>query len=107
VTSLERYYSLRKRGLCGQCGKMPAVKGCRCDFCNDVHNERNRRKKQPYRDGRQKYQARRESGMCVTCSEPIQRFARCLRCRERVNASVQKTRIIWRRKYDTLYREAA
>jgi hypothetical protein len=106
MTSLERYYSLRERGLCGQCGKMPAVNGCRCAFCNEVHNARNRRKKPRYRDGRPRYRERKERGLCVTCGIPIERFTRCLICRQKVNDSVQKTRIIWRRKYDKLYRLA-
>lgn len=108
MTPKERYHLLRKKGLCGQCGRMPAASGCRCEFCNDLHNERNRRKKSSYRDGRARYRSRRERGLCVTCGVPVNRFARCLRCRERVAASVQRVRKhSWTYKYDHMYREAA
>jgi hypothetical protein len=105
MKSIDRYYALRSKGLCGQCGRMPAVNGCRCEFCNDAHNERMRNRREPYRDGRPKYRVRKTRGLCVTCGVPISRYARCLRCRQGVAASVQKSRTIWKRKYDELYRE--
>src|ERR1700761_861917 len=85
---------------------MPA-RGCRCEFCNEVHNKRMRRRKAPYRDNRPRYAALKSRGLCVTCGVPIERFSRCLICRQKVNEAVQRTReAAWRKKYDILYRES-
>lgn len=92
IRSMERYWSLKSRGVCTKCGKEPHIEGSTmCEKCSyhdsllrkkrydTLSDEKREHKNLVTRERKKRY---REQGRCI-CGRPItdRRYKLCLECR--------------------------
>ena len=69
---LNRYYELKKKGLCTKCGKRPPLPGVtRCLECRNKHRRSNIEFRNKTKTIEKNREYRREHGLCFYCGEKV------------------------------------
>ena len=96
IDNKERYYWLKKKGICVSCGREYAEPGrVRCAQCRKKTIESQKKYDPDHSKRYARREAKKNAGLCIDCGRPtVNGHLRCPRCIEMRRDSDRKFRII-------------